>query len=162
MNFELINAQGIAVIDKVYKQEADLGIFIIVTIILENFIYYLKDRNLSYTSLGKLSRYFYIRQSHPILKHKDLFFSKLHKYPLVQFRENYYNKIVDTSVPDELNFINHDNKIVVFDRDLKCKIANETDVYSDIGYIHSTNHPMSMESQTYIDILKEELNGLVL
>ncbi|PAB59613.1 LysR family transcriptional regulator [Anaeromicrobium sediminis] len=186
-NFELINAQGFEVIDKVYKQEADLGIFIIVERKLENFIDHLKDRNLTYVSLGKLSFYVNVRQGHPILKHKDSLFYELHKYPFVHYKESIYNQYGDIFDTEEFNFINFDKEISVFDRDVKCKIVNETDaygigcklhpnfsknfnwvlipipdIYVEIGHIHSSTRPMSIESQTYINILKEELNGLIL
>lgn len=187
MNYELINAQGFEVVDKVYKQEADLGIFLIMEKKLGNFIDHLKDRNLSYTSLGKLPFYVSVRQGHPILEHKDSLFHELHKYPFVHYRESIYDQMGDAFVSEAFEFINYDKEIFVFDRIVKCKIVNETDaygigcklhpdfskyfdwalipipdVYGNIGYIHSTNRPMSMESQTYIDILKEELKVLVL
>lgn len=186
LNFELINAQGFEIIDKVYKQEADLGIVIIMEKKLENFIDYLKDRSLSYTSLGKLSFYVNVRQGHPILQHKDSIFYELHKYPFVHFRENILNPNRDGFYTEEFNFINFDKEIFVFDRDVKCKIVNETDaygvgcklhpnfskyfdwvlipipdVYAEIGYIHGANRTMSIECQTYINILKKELNGLI-
>ena len=76
---------------------------------------------------------------------------------------------------------------ILFDRDVKFKVVSETDaygigtklhpnfskyydwvripipdIYAKIGFIHSTTRPIKAETQKYIDILKEELKGLII
>lgn len=187
VKFELSNALGIEVIDKVYKQEADLGVLLIMDSRRDDYIEHLNDRNLSYTPLGKLAFYVKIRQGHPALEHEDTFFHELHKYPYIHYRESMYIQQADVYTTDDMSFINFDKEIFVFDRDAKRKIVSQTNaygigckmhphlsksfnwvlipipgVYTEIGYFHSRNRPLGLESQAYLEILKEELKGLIL
>lgn len=187
IKFELTNERGIEVIDKVYKQEADLGVLLIMQSSRDEFITHLNDRNLSYTSLGKLGFYVKVRSGHPALEHKETIFHELYKYPYVHYKESMYIHQTDVYNSDYIQFINFDKEIHVFDRSVKCKIVSETnaysigckmhshlseifnwvlipipDVYTEIGYFHKKSIPMGVESLKYIELLKEELRGLVL
>jgi len=187
MNYELMNAQGFEVVDKVYKQEADLGIFIIMEKEFNTFEDHLRDRNLEFIQLGRLSFYVNLRNEHPALEYRDNIFVELHKYPVVLYRESVYEQSGDSFLIDPFNFINKDKTIYVFDRDVKFKLVSETDafgigtklhpnfskhykwvripipdVYAKIGYIHRANQPLKTEAQSYITLLKHELEGLIL
>jgi len=187
MNYELLNAQGFEVVDKVYKQEADLGIIILLEDKLDHFRDHLKDRNLEFSKLGCLSFYVNVRQGHPVLESKENLFIELKKYPVVLYRESTYIQSDDSFLADPFDFINKDKTIYVFDRDVKFKIVSETDafgigtklhpnfskyydwvripipdVYASIGYIHGINRPMKAEVRNYIELLKIELEGLTI
>jgi len=187
IKYELTNERGFEVIDKVYKQEADLGVLLIMQNSRDEFITHLEDRNLSYTSLGKLGFFVKVRSGHPILEHKETIFRELHKYPYIHYKESMYIHQTDVYSYDYLEFININKEICVFDRNVKCKIVSETnaysigckmhphlsktfdwvlipipDIYTEIGYFHKKSIPMGVESQKYIELLKEELRELIL
>ncbi len=187
IKYELTNERGIEVIDKVYKQEADLGVLLIMQDTRDELITHLEDRNLNYTSLGKLGFFVKVRSGHPILEHKETIFRELYKYPYVHYNESMYIQQTDVYKNDYLEFINSNKEINVFDRNVRCKIVSETnafsigckmdphlsksfdwklipipDVYTELGYFHKKSIPISVESQKYIELLKEELRGLIL
>lgn len=187
INFEMMNAQGFDVIDKVYKHDADLGIILILESMTDQFSEHLNDRNLSFTTLGKLPFFINLRKNHPALEVKENFLYELQNYPAVLYRDSTYNQREDWLDSGYFDFINPEKLIYVFDRDMKFKIMSETDaygigtklhpnfskyydwiripipdVYVKIGYIHGINRPMKAEAQSFIELLKTELEGLVI
>ncbi len=185
LNFTILNAEMMEVINSVAKLESDLGFILINNSAQKVCTDILQAKNIDCVSIGDLSLNVNLRSNHPLLDELPFPFYKLNEYMFVKYANEKNYPL--SYMPDltTLKIINPRKIVSVNDRELKCNIVSQTNAFSigctlhpdfmckfnivsipipnnfaSLCYIKTKNSYLSPEAISFIELLKKELVGI--
>ena len=185
LSYMKVNAYKI--VDEIYHENADLGIFIALNRIQKDVHNFLDARHLEFIPLVKTRYYIYIHTCDPLLHNQGMLYQNLKDHVFIHSMERMNESDFKVLFNRCFSFVNLNKRIFVQTQNQQFELirANKSyglgpqiapeildqyeliqlpvpDTFAEIGYIKRKNKILSEEANLYITALEEELVKLQL